>query len=282
MKIRRFKRDDKNQQNSAYFTERRPVELIEELEAKVNAATDEDLDVTMVQAYLSALQEKAPVLADFNPQQSLHDFKEKHSALFNDGAGLKKPHKSRDWFFKIASVACVLLLTLTITANAYGVNVVEKVVEWGSDILRIGYRESHGAMELPADSQSEFLSMADAFQHYGIPSGNCPTWIPERFSLSEIVADDGDGNIVLLGVYQDGAGNELSFFANYNSKGTEMTTIEKDEGGYSYIKDGKEYYLMTNRDVEQAAWLDGYALFTLYGDVSEQEMKQIIDSIPEK
>ena len=277
----------------AYLNTKSPSELIEEMETLIDGMDAESFDTELINAYLTVLQQKAPVMEDSDPEVALTEFMAKHEVLI-ENLDLPKPEptaqrqkvsrRPRLRLAYVAAIVCILLFGATVTANAYGVNVVDVIVNWGEEVLHLSRRyPTSGQMELPADSEAEYLSMEDALSSYGLDTSACPTWIPERFSLTGLEVQV-DGNQLLFSAqYQDEAGKSLIFFIDYAPDIHEAYHIEMDSAsGQIYRANGVEYYLLTNIGECGATWLDQENYYSLSGMVTEDELKQMIDSIQER
>ena len=56
---------------------------------------------------------------------------------------------------------------------------------------------------------------------------------------------------------------------------------ERNNNGEKYEKDGVTYYLVTNQGLTKAGWEYGNVSYVISGQITEQELKNMIDSIPE-
>lgn len=65
-------------------------ELLTELESKMDEMTDLTYDEDVIDSYLDALDEKAPLEEDFDVKQSWEKFRSQHAILFDEDA-LPKP-----------------------------------------------------------------------------------------------------------------------------------------------------------------------------------------------
>ena len=63
---------------------------------------------------------------------------------------------------------------------------------------------------------------------------------------------------------------------------TWVETSEKNSGGFVYKKSGHEYYIVTNVNDSKAGWISGSYSYSISGRLSEDEIKEMIDSIQRK
>lgn len=280
-----------SERDFAYLSPKSPVELLDELEAKIDSMTAEEFDTGLVEAYLAALQEKAPVMTGFDPEQSYKEFADKHAVLLQNLAAdaprsgkAKRPYRSKLRSAYAAAIILVILFSGTITANAYGINVFEKIIVWGEEILKIGRGDDtiSGVLELPVGRGAAYRSMTDALEKHGLSADVCPTWIPERYKLMMVDVQEDGGELLFNAVYQDEKGNRLLFAIDYAPDSEAIYAIEKDPDGQTYQDNGVEYYLVKNIGKWKATWLDSTCFYSLSGDVTKQELMQMLDSIYER
>ena len=82
-------------QSKGHLHDKSAEELLTELEAKLDSMTDQTYDEELVDAYLEALDEKAPLPEQFDVESSWNQFRSKHSILFDADDILPNPNHSR-------------------------------------------------------------------------------------------------------------------------------------------------------------------------------------------
>ena len=86
-------------QSKGHLHDKSAEELLTELEAKLDSMTDQTYDEDLVDAYLEALDEKAPLPKQFDVESSWNQFRSKHSILFDADDILPNPKHSRSFVF---------------------------------------------------------------------------------------------------------------------------------------------------------------------------------------
>ena len=125
--------------------------------------------------------------------------------------------------------------------------------------------------------------MADALQAYGISEPITPNWYPLEFSLTDIKAMPSSEVIKFQANYE----TDNRFYAitirQYSSiEDTDSGTFEKDNSSVIvYERNGINHYLMTNNGQIRAVWINQSIMCSISGDLSEDELKRMIDSIYE-
>ncbi|MBR0376315.1 MAG: DUF4367 domain-containing protein [Firmicutes bacterium] len=272
----------------AYLANKSPEELLVEMQALVDSMDERSFDGELVNAYLDRLQELDPVLPDYDAEQEYDAFAARYAKLHASKASpqkaTKKHHRisSLRWV-SAAAIVCFVLLAGTVTANAFGVNVFAKVVDWGSDALRIIRNDEKpcGALVLPASSDQEYHSIEEALAAHDLDSADYLTWIPERFNIELIDAIEIDSMVSITALYLDEEGGALNYSVEAGMPDTTVINIEIDEGsGETYHASGTEYYLATNMGDQVASWMDETCVYCLSGPVTNDEIKQMLAALP--
>jgi len=281
----------KTNKNRQYFRTtvlgaKEPVELIDELNAYIEGMDEYEFNEELVEDYLAVLQDKAPVkeLEDFDAKKSLMEFKEKYAQLY-ELAMTDPPRriskKSIRIVSAIATAACLFFAILFLPTDAYGNSFMDRIVHWGAEVLSIRSLPPGGNMTLPADSDAEYRSIADALEKNGISSANCPTWIPAGFSLAEIATVENDIIMMFVATYQNG-GTEIHLTIHYYVNPSIVVSVEKDPGGCVYTTNGREYYILENMETPKAVWADEHATYQILGDLPIDDLQIMLDSIQER
>jgi len=202
----------------------------------------------------------------------------------NLNGGLHRPKR----LFRVACVAAafvVLLFTTTIVAYAFGYDLWGGIAQWGKETFGFRTTETiehvvdHSSNVLESDYYDDLQSTLYA---HGIMEWIAPTWLPDGFVLEE------------LKIYNESS-TKLSFHTTHIREDQFIlvsvsliyeepySTIEKDEAEVTvYEKGGIIHYIMTNNSQCVAVWLNGNLECSISGDITNNELTQIIDSIYER
>lgn len=254
---------------------------------------EEDTDSGRLDALLAALEEidPAPVDEMLDTEESLKRFHERYASLFPEGreptAGTSEisPEKKRSRFklFRFALVAAVLAFMLgSVAAQAFGLNVFSGIARWSSEVFRVQSEEVPYATirfdPLEEGEEATYDTLEEAIDAFGITAPIVPKEIPERFTLTEVTAANRAGGILICADYECEDGYfqiQYKESTNFNLYGFER------EDGYRgvYSCNKINHYLITDMERWKAYWQNGEIECFMSGTVSEQEMKNIIDSI---
>lgn len=241
----------------------------------------EEIDTDFVDACLDILQDRAPIDTDFDPAAAQVRLRMENPELFvlDEPSAQPTPQRQKRArsVFRYAGVLAATLLCLVLTANAFGFNPVQAFLKWVDDTIQV-YSNPSGLMVLPPDDPSEYHSLDEALDMNGAEDADRINWVPKDFSLATVNVRKHNQLIQFTARYL--AGNRelvirIIKFENANWSGT----TEREENGEIYIHDDKEYYIVSNYDIMKAGWEDSQFSYVISGQISEAELKEIINSV---
>lgn len=269
------------------------TELLDEVIDIVETQSAEDMDVDAIMKRLALLQERAPVSMDDTPSELMADLKESHPLVFESlgdraqAAGTAaetevqlspKPRPKRRGRFASISVGILAAcFCLVVTANALGMNPVQAFLDWADGIVQI-YRNPSGIMELSADDPSQYHSLEEALEAYDMGPDQIPNWIPQDYQLSSVDVLDTGSLVQCSASYISNRGELLIRATRFQDKDW-SGRAERNTDGLEYEKNGLVYYLATNQELGKAGWISEDISFVISGQVTEQEIISMIDSI---
>ena len=264
-----------NKQNLAH--EKSNTELLQEIEDTLRSGTVEDMDTDKIEYYLSILQERAPIEEDYDPEQQWSELREAHPLIFSvedtPSEKKRKYHRlSPLRTLRLALAVLTMVVCFMVTANALGFNPVQSAISWAEGVIQTCFNPS-GIMELPEDTQSEYRSLKEALTANGMDADKLPGWIPKDYSLNDVT-----GMTKCTAVFESDRG-ELVMRVNEFNTNDSVILGERDEDGDVYYSNGVEYQIVSNSVWNKAGWQDNTCSYTISGQVSEEEIKEIINSI---
>lgn len=265
--------------------------LQDELAELLLQPAEDDTDSGRLDALLAALEEIDPAPEDGIPdtEESLRRFHERYASLFpaeepaaeTDTTSPAKKH-SQFKLFKFALIAALLVFLLgSVAAQAFGLNVFGTIARWSSEVFRMQSEEiPYAAIRfdpLEEGEEATYDTLEEAIDAFGITAPLAPEWLPERFELTSVDATRQANGIFICADYT----SEEGFFQiQYNETvNFDLNGFEKDANVELYSCNKAVYYLMTDMERWKAYWQNGELECLMSGTVSEQEMKNIIDSI---
>lgn len=249
----------------------------------------EDMDTERLEQCLSILDGRAPVMTDYTPEKAWERLQADHPLLFEKEetatAGRPKrakkdtvPRKYRGRkFLRVLEIAAMLSLVLVVTANAVRVNPIKAFLEWADEIVQV-YSDPSGVMELPEDDPSEFHTLEEALEADGLSADGLPRWVPKDYSLFLVSSNCTDDSAKYSAFYKSSRGELLIGVVNYYNprwSGVE----EREDNSFIYKRDGTDFFLVSNYEQCKAGWqVNGYS-YTIRGQITDDEIQRMIDSI---
>lgn len=280
----KWKRQHKTQcsQISADVEQWSSQELLQEIEQILATSSSADMDTDKLEAYLDILQERTPVMEDYDAKAEWEKTKAQHPLLFApEPSKRSKKADARKWFrgVRAVEIAVAVALCLMITANAFGYNPIGQFLEWADGIVRV-YSNPSGEMELPPDDPNEYHSLTEALEAYDIDPDSCPTWIPEDYVLKNIVVRDSDGLLRISGTYMGDRGELIIRVTLHIEDNYWGNLVERDESGSIRVIENKEFFVVTNANRSKIGWVQGNCFYEINGLLTEDEINEMLKSIP--
>ena len=258
-------------------------------------ATEENLDTEKLDALLDALNEVDPLpeTEAFDAGKSLDKFHEKYAPVFSaletksaatSSSSPAKKHSGRA-LFKILPIAAVLVLLFgSMTAQAFGLDIFGAIARWTSEIFQLSESSTPhatiGTNPLAEGKEAHYDSLEEALDAFSITAPVAPKWIPDRFELETIIAVNKSGGVLICADYASSGGFLQVRYKEV--KNIDFSSLEQENGDVeTHFKNGIEHYLLSDMDREKAFWQNGELECQIFGNVSQQEMKDIVDSIYE-
>ena len=267
-----------------------PSELSEAMEAALDAMTEETYDPAVIDAYLDALDRKAPMPTHPNAESSYQDFQDKLQEYVE---GASKPAKQTRKFRRIARtgiVAALLAVLLASAAQAAGIDVVGTIARWTESVFSFGTVQSGNdsshypsvSNQVPADVPEEYQELVTELQKRGIEEYTIPTYIPEGFQADtpELYVDE-NGYIEFTAAYANG--DDMVIFAIFGYKGKHAGLYEKDNSEVRiYTKNDTNHYFFQNREINSVAWTVNELEYSIRTTLPAAELEKIVNSMYEE
>ena len=186
------------------------------------------------------------------------------------------------WMRRMIAAAAVvaLVIAIPITAKAFGFEDIWNVIaHWAKETFSfVNADHPNNKCEPNPDDDNEYASLQELIEKNNCDSSLVPTWVPEGFILEKVEKDITPVQKVFRAFYRkDDKALKIRIQIYLDS---DPGKIEVNEELIEvYRSNNIEYYLMTNHNQIQAIWrFDSYE-FYIAGDISVNEIKQMIDSI---
>ena len=173
----------------------------------------------------------------------------------------------------VAAIMVVFVIAAAATAYAFGYNLFGWVPKWNDDVLSFGENESpepnalHDTYKIPA-----------ALKELGIDEPLYPTWLPEGFIIDVSVIETDP--VFMHEGYSDGE-RYLSITIEPQSQ-VGVTSYQKDlNHPIEYTVQGVTHSIVSDVSSYTATWQTEKYLVQITGNVTLEEIEQIINSVYE-
>ena len=183
----------------------------------------------------------------------------------------------------VAAILVALLFAMTFTAYALSHDLWKAVARWSQETFFFAAEEdtqlSNGTAQSSESNSASFSSLREALDNYGLTTISIPTWIPERFTLDSVVANEMP-SFIDCGVFYECGDDILLISVLFHKEPPQNYALwQKDEvTPVPYEAGGITHYLTTNMGRPSAIWLTGTCECGITGDISEEELLTMIDS----
>lgn len=265
-------------------------QLQDQLESLLFQREDEEIDSEALSELLEQLDEVSPLPVELDVEESLKNFHQRYAPVFDavrtetvpEKTVSVKKRRSRLALGKIIVIAAALMLLLCTTAQAMGLDVFSTIARWTSEVFGLGGQSASFASvqknPLSEGEEMNFDSLEEAMAAFGIEAPLVPKKIPERFELVSVTANRWFTGVCL---YADYSCEDGFLHMEYREiPGQNHDSVEKEYGDVvPYTVRRIKHYLSSDLQRWKALWVNGDFECQVYGIVSEQELKDMIDSI---
>lgn len=277
-----------------------PSELEQSMEQALLFMTDGVYDPAVLDAYLNALDQKAPMPAGPDAKTSYDTFSRRVRALPNEisaDSALKRRRVRLRSAMRVAVAAALLVGCLfgsAVVAQAAGVDVFGAVARWTEDVFSFGAfpdeapittkssdaaeQENHNAPQSYAEIPAEYQEAQAAFAERGLPFYYPKA--PNGFELTEVQLHVFPStNYVIFSIGFKNGDDTIGFDAT-QTNGFPSSVYEKnDDAVEQYLYNGITHYIFTNAQNCTAAWMIDNVEYTITSNSNTIDIRELIQSI---
>lgn len=253
-----------------------------------------EIDVEALDTLLEQMEAVCPLPASLStdPEEGLERFHRRYASVIEETspeaaaetpAVPQKRHSIKPFARALPFAAALILLFGTMTAQAFGLDVFSAIARWTAEIFRLdGGSVPYATVTvrpLEVGEEASYESLEEAVEAFGIDAPIVPKEIPERFEFVAVKAACHKMGILINADYMSTDGEYLRI--RYREAASqEFNTLEKENGDVDFhsVK-GIKHRLISDLGRQKAVWQNGDFECRINGDISEQEIKDIIDSI---
>ena len=197
----------------------------------------------------------------------------------------RRPGWAVHYILRAAAIAVTVASLCIVAAGAIEVNIFEMVAEWTQDIFQ--FRSEASTSQDAVYETGVFLeddqTLKGLLEEEGITQQVYPKWIPEGYTFFELESFPDDNESLFIAEYRSELSKKPITVLTIAHSDPEGIRIEKDEEYITiHVKNGIKHYVMNNSGVLVSTWFTDNLECFIAGEVSETEMKTMIDSIYEE
>lgn len=226
---------------------------------------------------LTKLKKDEGIDSGISAKESWQNFKNNY--LVDLEPERKRIQWSKNWK-RILTAAAMLAITCTVSlyAIAGDHNPFPGVIQWTKDTF--SYSTSNDPPP-PPDTVGRYHveSEAELFDNLGIPKLFIPVWLPAGYIFSDSEVYETPSKIDALIFYRNGE-QELRYSICSKIDTYQENMEQSEETFYEvYFSDNVPFYIFSNYDQIQATWQSNQWEYYFSGNISKEELIQIIDSM---
>lgn len=251
-----------------------------------------------IEAVLLQRETEAPTGRLSDLDASWEEFRRQYAApegrglrLYSDGDRETPPSagsRSSAVFRKVLPIAAAIAVVFMsmIAAQAAGVDVFGSLAHWTEETFHFNGGDSTPAADgtRPQVEDETYLAIQAEVDKLGIDIPVVPTWFPDGYELEKLTPPNPDitdwKDVGCLLRNEDG--ETITFSVMKYREGYDISShvFEKDDRPVTeYLGGDKLFYIMTNNSRRTATWSDGHIVVSFNGELSEDTIKIMIDSI---
>ena len=251
-------------------------ELTEALENTLKEVTDENYDPALIEAYLDALDRKAPMPEMPDAKTSYARFQKKLRCFAPGATSASYKLRRVGRTALVACLAIVSVLGLMIVAQAAGIDVFGTVARWTDEVFSLGTVRSNGVGYILPEEPAEYGTLQEALDAYQVTEVSAPTWVPDGYVLELVKVKYWEDSRRLSFHCEYANGDDLLLIEIGSYQNEPNMQIEKTDAPVEIVEaDGRTVYLLENKNNCTAAWATEHFEFCIFGVVEKTELKQI-------
>lgn len=258
----------------------RLARLFDELEQL--GRSEGSLSEDMLEAHLRELRRLAPIPSTEDSAAAAAAQKSKIIKEKSTDDTKTSSKRSRKTLKFLPFAAALVLLIGTVTAQAYGENILDLFAKWTSEIFHLDGsakpEASIGHNDFAEGEVREYATPQEMLDAFGIKGQLIPTQVPEEFGAPTCRASKKKSGLKLELLYEN---TEHYIFFWYKQIGKESpSAVEKNSQAVTtWDFSGIKHYQLIDNGIEKLAWVNGDFECLAQSNIGGEAFHQVIKSI---
>lgn len=201
------------------------------------------------------------------------------------------PRKPVNRILRGLAIAALIAALLCCAGVAFGARLYDRMLRWNHGTVRFlplsedmpnPARETDEALTPAADTPA-FAELKEALASFGVQP-HLPEYLPGEFTLDHLYVESEGENFSVDAVYTYDGGKVNFGYSCYLDAGEAFRSYyHANEGSVATcVKDGIMYYFLCNEDRYQIIWFEGDLECSITGSFTEEEAREMVDSIQQE
>lgn len=258
----------------------RLARLFDELEQL--GRSEGSLSEDMLEAHLRELHRLAPIPSTEDSAAAAAAQKSKNIKEKSTDDTKTSSKRSRKTLKFLPFAAALVLLIGTVTAQAYGENILDLFAKWTSEIFHLDGsarpEASIGHNDLAEGEVREYATPQEMLDAFGIKGQLIPTQVPEEFGAPACRASRDKSGLKLEITYENA--EHYIFFWYIQISEDNASNIEKNNktvGSWSFC--GVKHYQLIDNGIKKIIWTSGDFECLAQSNIEGEALRQTVESI---
>lgn len=270
------------QANYSHYDEMPSEQLSEILRKHAHDELEVEPDIEELLYIMEVLSEREkanPNTRMKSPEEAFESFVKHYAPEMAREKHIRFPRVIPQWAKRAAVVAVVFisLAAAAVSADAFAPGFWDKIASWTREVF---YFEEYGQTQdqTPDKENLELVSLQEALAQYNITQSVMPSWLPDGYVAVDLRTSRTPKEVTISAVYEYN-GERLIVKIRQVIGSTPQKIEKSEELVETYRHNDVDYYILTNNDALQAAWVVDDCECLVIGKLTLEQMKQLIDSI---
>lgn len=281
------KNNDRAMQDFSKYDAMTSEELAKLLRLDSEAPEGNELDIDTWFYVTGVLAERKKISNNTGKtaQEAWNSFQQDYLPVEEDlavSANTTKSVKGHPWVRRAVAAAAAVALIVCVPLTAKALNwekIWNAVAMWAKETFSFVSDNQEEHIDPAPKDTNQYQSLQEAVNSNFTNPVHVPSWVPNGYEFDEVRTHETPNSRQLIACYLNKGSELIIQVKTYLITDPQRTEI-KENLIEIYEVSGTKYYIFANNDQLRGVWLqDSYECY-ISGEITIEEMKQMIDSIP--